>query len=94
MKYGENTPERLGQVPIVVVAHSMGGLIFKKAFVQGHLNSEFTDMISMIKAVLFLATPHRGADLAETLNKVLSASVFWSLPEGVCCRAGTQEPDN
>jgi WD40 repeat protein len=81
MKYGENTPERLGQVPIVVVAHSMGGLVFKKAFVQGHLNSEFTGIVSMIKAVLFLATPHRGADLAETLNKVLSTSVFGYSPK-------------
>ncbi|SPQ24477.1 235e68a4-f2c6-4a1f-9974-4af5ecff0924 [Thermothielavioides terrestris] len=76
MKYGENTPERLGQVPIIFVAHSMGGLVFKKAFVQGHLNPEFSEIVSMIKAVLFLATPHRGTDLAETLSKLLSTSFF------------------
>lgn len=29
-----------------------------------------------IKSVLFLATPHRGTDLADTLNRVLSSSVF------------------
>lgn len=81
MKYGENTPERLGQVPIIVVAHSMGGLVFKKAFVQGHLNNEFSDIVSMIKAVLFLATPHRGTDLADTLNRVLSSSVFGHSPK-------------
>ncbi|KAK3309390.1 uncharacterized protein B0T15DRAFT_481111 [Chaetomium strumarium] len=76
MKYGENTAERVGQVPIVVVAHSMGGLVFKKAFVQGHLNNEFSQIVSMIKAVLFLATPHRGTDLAETLNRLLLSASF------------------
>ncbi|KAI0888132.1 uncharacterized protein GGS22DRAFT_155137 [Annulohypoxylon maeteangense] len=76
MKYGENGPERLGQVPLIVVAHSMGGLVFKKAFIHGHMNEEFRGIISSIKAVLFLATPHRGTDLAETLNKILTSSFF------------------
>ena len=70
MKYGENTAEKLGQVPIVVVAHSMGGLVIKQAVVQGHSDSEFSHIVSMINAVVFLATPHRGTDLAETLNKL------------------------
>jgi len=74
MKYSETTPERLGQVPIIIVAHSMGGLVFKKAFTQGHSNPEFSAIISMIRAVLFLATPHRGSDLASILNAILSAS--------------------
>ncbi|KAM0812593.1 putative GPI inositol-deacylase [Seiridium cardinale] len=76
MKYGESGSERLGQVPIVIVAHSMGGLVFKKAFIHGLLNDEFRDIISMIKSVLFLATPHRGTDLAETLHKLLTRSIF------------------
>ncbi|KAK1764264.1 hypothetical protein QBC33DRAFT_595577 [Phialemonium atrogriseum] len=82
MKHGENGTNRLGQVPIIVVAHSMGGLVFKKAFIQGHLNDEYRDVIRMIKAVLFLATPHRGTDLADTLNKVLAGSVFGHSPKG------------
>ncbi|CAM1502649.1 Fc.00g074250.m01.CDS01 [Cosmosporella sp. VM-42] len=76
MKYGENGDDRLGQVPIIVVAHSMGGLVFKKAFISGHLNDEFRDIMSMVKAVLFLSTPHRGADLASTLNMILTTSLF------------------
>jgi WD40 repeat protein/pimeloyl-ACP methyl ester carboxylesterase len=92
MKYGENTPERLGQVPIVVVAHSMGGLVFKNAFLQGHLNSEFRDIMSMIKAVLFLATPHRGTDLAETLNKVLSTSIFGHSPKEYVSELARRSP--
>ncbi|KAI0444621.1 hypothetical protein F4803DRAFT_511376 [Xylaria telfairii] len=77
MKYGSDEGgEKLGQVPIIIVAHSMGGLVFKKAFIQGQLNQEYRQLMSNIKSVLFLATPHRGTDLAETLNRVLSSSVF------------------
>lgn len=76
MRYSENGPYHLGQVPIVVVAHSMGGLVFKKAYIHGLLNDEFRSIVSMINAVLFLATPHRGTNLADTLNKVLTSSVF------------------
>lgn len=76
MKYGESGEHRLGQVPIIIVAHSMGGLLFKKAYIQGLLNEEFRAIVSTVKAVLFLATPHRGTDLADTLNKVLSNSIF------------------
>ncbi|KAK4038406.1 hypothetical protein C8A01DRAFT_47974 [Parachaetomium inaequale] len=93
MKYGENTPERLGEVPIIVVAHSMGGLVFKKALVQGHLNPEFNEIVSMIKAVLFLATPHRGTDLAETLNKALSAaSIFGHSPKKYVTELARRSP--
>lgn len=76
MKHCEDGPERVGQVPLIVVAHSMGGLVFKKAFVHGHLDDEYRDIISNVKAVLFLATPHRGTDLATTLNKILTSSIF------------------
>ena len=82
MKHGENGTNRLGQVPIIVVAHSMGGLVFKKAFIQGHLNDDYRNVIRMVKAVLFLATPHRGTDLAETLNKVLANSIFGHSSKG------------
>ncbi|KAL2015463.1 hypothetical protein VTK56DRAFT_5388 [Thermocarpiscus australiensis] len=92
MKYSENTPERLGQVPIVFVAHSMGGLVFKKAFVQGHLNHEFAEIMSMIKAVLFLATPHRGTDLAETLNRLLSSSLFGHSPKEYVTELARRSP--
>ncbi|KUI66050.1 Vegetative incompatibility protein HET-E-1 [Cytospora mali] len=54
----------------------MGGLVFKKAFIQGLLNDEFRPIVSMVDAVLFLATPHRGTDLADTLNKFLASSMF------------------
>ncbi|KAK0705839.1 hypothetical protein B0T21DRAFT_353139 [Apiosordaria backusii] len=92
MKYGENTPERMGQVPIVVVAHSMGGLVFKKAFSQGYLNPEYKEIVAMIKAVLFMATPHRGTDLADTLNKLLSSSLFGHSPKEYITQLSRRSP--
>ncbi|KAI0806466.1 hypothetical protein GGR55DRAFT_207786 [Xylaria sp. FL0064] len=92
MKYSENGSERLGQVPIIIVAHSMGGLVFKKAFIHGLLNDEFRDIISMVKSVLFLATPHRGADLAETLNKILTSSIFGHSPKDYVMELARRSP--
>ncbi|KAJ3573825.1 hypothetical protein NPX13_g4564 [Xylaria arbuscula] len=92
MKYSENGSERLGQVPIIVVAHSMGGLVFKKAFIHGLLNDEFKDIISMIKSVLFLATPHRGTDLAETLHKILMSSIFGHSPKDYVAELARRSP--
>ncbi|PKS13158.1 hypothetical protein jhhlp_000500 [Lomentospora prolificans] len=76
MKHEESGDVRLGQVPIIVVAHSMGGLVFKKAFIYGHMSNEFSSIVSCIKAVLFLATPHRGTDLADTLHAILASSML------------------
>ncbi|TPX14827.1 uncharacterized protein E0L32_004936 [Thyridium curvatum] len=82
MEYEDNGPESFGQVPIIVVADSMGGLVFKTAFVQGLLNDEFHDITSHVKASLFLATSHRGTHLAKTLNRILIGSVFGYSPKG------------
>lgn len=76
MKYGDAGIESLGDAPIIIVAHSMGGLVFKRALIQGSLDAEYQRIIQNTKAVLFLATPHRGSDLAETLYRVLSSSIF------------------
>jgi WD40 repeat protein len=64
----------LGSRPILFVVHSMGGLVVKKAFLLGLHDENYSKMVSAISAIVFLSTPHRGSNLAETLNKVLSAS--------------------
>lgn len=71
----------VGHRPIIFVVHSMGGLVFKKAVMQGHNDDEFKGPISQVKAVLFLATPHQGTNLAETLNRILSVSIFNHTPK-------------
>ncbi|KAK8036164.1 hypothetical protein PG993_008778 [Apiospora rasikravindrae] len=92
MKYEELGGQRLGEVPIIFAVHSMGGLVFKKAFIHGLLNNDFRDMMAMVKSVLFLATPHRGADLAETLNKVLTSSIFGHSPKDYVSELARRSP--
>lgn len=48
---------------------------------QGYLSEEYRPITSKIKAVLFLATPHRGTDLAEKLNRILSSSILGHSPK-------------
>lgn len=54
----------------------MGGLVVKKAFILGQNDSQYQQVIASTCAILFLSTPHRGSNLAELLNRILSVSVF------------------
>lgn len=53
----------------------MGGLIIKEAYMQGQHDPEYEDIIKSISAITFLATPHRGTQLAQTLNRILQSSM-------------------
>lgn len=64
----------MGSRPIIFVVHSMGGLVVKKAYLLGLHDETYSNMVNSISAIIFLSTPHRGSNLAETLNRVLSAS--------------------
>ncbi|POS78997.1 NACHT and WD domain-containing protein [Diaporthe helianthi] len=66
---------QMGKVPLIFVAHSMGGLIIKEAYMQGQHDPEYEQIIKSICAITFLATPHRGTQLAQTLNKILQCSL-------------------
>jgi WD40 repeat protein/pimeloyl-ACP methyl ester carboxylesterase len=84
MKFGEDGKKEklsLGHVPIIFVAHSMGGLVVKKAFILGQFDPSYKEMLERVRAMVFLATPHRGADLAETLNTILAVSIFNHAPK-------------
>ncbi|KAL8671628.1 MAG: hypothetical protein Q9168_003879 [Polycauliona sp. 1 TL-2023] len=64
----------IGELPIIFVAHSMGGLVVKKAYIIGKANQQFEDIIARISAMVFLATPHRGSAFAAMLNNILKAT--------------------
>ncbi|KAN0090022.1 WD40 repeat-like protein [Hyaloscypha variabilis] len=64
----------IGQVPIIFVVHSMGGLVVKKTYILGQNDDEYQHIVRSISAIVFLATPHRGTNLAEVLNRVLKVS--------------------
>ena len=64
----------IGTLPIIFVVHSMGGLVVKKAYLLGQNDTQYQDMVRSVSAIVFLATPHRGTNLAEILNRVLTVS--------------------
>ncbi|KAF2105813.1 WD40-repeat-containing domain protein [Lophiotrema nucula] len=57
--------------PIVLVGHSMGGLVVKKACIISKQNPAYQGLASRLHSIFFLGTPHRGASLALTLGKIL-----------------------
>ncbi|EPE27487.1 alpha/beta-Hydrolase [Glarea lozoyensis ATCC 20868] len=61
-------------IPLLFAAHSMGGLVIKKAYILSRSSHEYTSIATRTKAMLFLATPHRGSDLGTTFTKILSLS--------------------
>ena len=52
----------------------MGGLVIKKAYILARQFQEFQQLASRVRAIFFLATPHRGSDLASLLTKILQLS--------------------
>ncbi|KAG8854496.1 hypothetical protein FRB91_003453, partial [Serendipita sp. 411] len=66
--------------PIIFLAHSLGGIILKKALVLCHgddfeITGNLRDILVSTFAILFFGTPHSGANgvqLAEWMGRVLS----------------------
>ncbi|KAH8178825.1 NACHT domain-containing protein [Sarocladium implicatum] len=84
LKYGRDEDDTegggrgIGNRPIIFVVHSMGGLVVKEAYLQGQNDPHYEYIIKAVSAIIFLSTPHRGTTLAETLNRVLRASLIGS----------------
>ena len=49
----------------------MGGLVIKKAYILAQQFQEFESIAERVRAIFFLATPHRGSDLAALLTRIL-----------------------
>ena len=45
-----------------------------QAYLLGQNDGIYQDIVESISAIMFLATPHRGTDLAELLNRMLFVS--------------------
>lgn len=65
---------KLGQFPLIFVAHSLGGIVVKKAVILAHHDVQHIEITRAIHAILFLSTPHRGSQYAELLNQILTVS--------------------
>ncbi|KAH7310789.1 hypothetical protein B0I35DRAFT_439689 [Stachybotrys elegans] len=70
--YGHAGVDNIGLRPIIFIAHSMGGLVVKKALIIGKGDHHYAEMLSSVYGIMFLATPHRGAAHARTLNTLFA----------------------
>jgi len=58
---------KIGEQPFVIVAHSMGGLVAKAALNDdGKLAGKLAGNLA---GIVFLATPHRGSDVADFVSR-------------------------
>lgn len=62
------------QASLVLVGHSMGGLVIKRAYILAKGKPAYVSLAERVQAIFFLATPHRGSDLAPLLSKLLNLS--------------------
>lgn len=77
-----NRPDGVGKDhPILFVAHSMGGLVVKKAYTLGKQDLPFAGLVSGVVGAVFLATPHRGSQYARTLRNILAAAPISASPK-------------
>jgi triacylglycerol esterase/lipase EstA (alpha/beta hydrolase family) len=60
----------IGERPIAIIAHSLGGLLTKQIIQTGITsgNKDWAVIASQVKFVMFLATPHTGSVLADVLK--------------------------
>jgi tetratricopeptide (TPR) repeat protein/predicted alpha/beta hydrolase family esterase len=60
----------LGQKPLILVTHSLGGLLAKNMLHIAHTHSreDWHNIATQVRGILFLATPHAGALLASLTN--------------------------
>ncbi|KAF9251715.1 hypothetical protein DTO013E5_3858 [Penicillium roqueforti] len=59
---------------IVVIGHSKGGLVIKKAYILAKQDEVYKALAGRFAAFYFLATPHRGADSAKILKNLLKVA--------------------
>ncbi|KAK1974128.1 hypothetical protein LZ30DRAFT_560493, partial [Colletotrichum cereale] len=58
-------------LPIVMIGHSMGGLVIKKAYILAKRDPIYHCLADRFHTVFFIATPHRGADSVKLLSNLL-----------------------
>ncbi|KAI4257311.1 MAG: hypothetical protein L6R42_005750, partial [Xanthoria sp. 1 TBL-2021] len=81
LTFSQGDSKPIGGRPIIFVAHSMGGLVVKKAYIVGKHDPEFSGIMAQVHGMLFLATPHRGSQYAKVLNNILSTAPTGAPPK-------------
>jgi pimeloyl-ACP methyl ester carboxylesterase len=57
---------------LVLIGHSMGGLVIKKAYMLAHRENK--PLADRVRAIYFLGTPHRGSNSAKLLRNILQVA--------------------
>ncbi|KAI8628819.1 hypothetical protein F5Y19DRAFT_98111 [Xylariaceae sp. FL1651] len=71
----KNTPSiRRADTRLILVGHSMGGCVAKKAYILARQDITCKDLAARIFSLFFLGTPHRGSDLAAILQNMLAVA--------------------
>jgi pimeloyl-ACP methyl ester carboxylesterase len=69
-----NPAIRRSSTRIVLVGHSMGGCVAKKAYILAHQDPACKDLAERIHSIFFLGTPHGGSNLAQILASMLTVT--------------------
>ncbi|KAH6702771.1 hypothetical protein BKA61DRAFT_196684 [Leptodontidium sp. MPI-SDFR-AT-0119] len=60
--------------PIILVAHSLGGIVVKEALIYAHDRQDlYGDILRSVRHIVFFGTPHQGTNpvsIAGVLNKI------------------------
>ncbi|KAK6845809.1 WD40 repeat-like protein [Apiospora arundinis] len=59
---------------LILVGHSMGGCVAKKAYILARQDASSKNIADRIQSIFFLGTPHRGSDLASILQNMLAVA--------------------
>lgn len=69
--------------PLIFIAHSLGGILVKGALNESRQMSQpqYFDMLSSCQAIVFMGTPHSGADIAAW--GTWTSNIVGALPGGI-----------
>jgi pimeloyl-ACP methyl ester carboxylesterase len=54
-----------GALPIILIAHSLGGLVAEQAYILTLTRPDLQDLRHSIRGIIFMGTPHYGSSLAR-----------------------------
>ncbi|KAJ5449516.1 uncharacterized protein N7458_005965 [Penicillium daleae] len=60
-----------GEIPIIMVAHSLGGLVAEQACNNGIKDFTYQSLVHSTYAMIFLATPHHGSEVADLVDDTI-----------------------
>ncbi|KAL8393112.1 hypothetical protein RB595_003053 [Gaeumannomyces hyphopodioides] len=59
---------------IILVGHSLGGCVCKKAYILARQDPTSQDLARRVHSIFFLGTPHRGSNLAIALENMMTVA--------------------